>query len=71
MNLVAIPETYGIVKKGCELVTCEFSETVFLWKFVLLSTYFTFNKTIYRQTFGTPISSPLSPVIAEYCITRS
>jgi len=23
---------YSMVKKGCELVTCEFSESVFLWE---------------------------------------
>jgi len=32
MNLVAMQETYGMVKKGCELITCEFFESVFLWK---------------------------------------
>jgi len=34
-------------------------------KFVLTSTYFTFNNKIYKQTFGTPMGSPLSPVIAD------
>jgi len=34
-------------------------------KFVLSSTYFTFNNTIYKQTYGTPMGSPLSPIIAE------
>jgi len=34
-------------------------------KFVLSSTYFTFNKKIYKQTYGTPMGSPLSPVIAD------
>jgi len=29
INLVAITETYGIEKKGNELVTCGLSETVF------------------------------------------
>jgi len=33
--------------------------------FVLSSTYFTFNSIIYRQTHGTSMSSPLSPVIAD------
>jgi len=32
---------------------------------ILSSTYFTFNKKIYRQTFGTPMGSPLSPIIAN------
>jgi len=32
---------------------------------VLSSTYFTFNNKIYKQTYGTPMGSPLSPVIAD------
>jgi len=32
---------------------------------VLNSTYFKFNETIYKQIFGTPMGSPLSPIIAE------
>jgi len=34
-------------------------------KFIFSSTYFTFNNVIYKQTFGTPMGSPLSPVIAD------
>ncbi|XP_070169669.1 uncharacterized protein [Polyergus mexicanus] len=34
-------------------------------RFVLDSTFFTFNDIIYRQTFGTPMGSPLSPIIAD------
>jgi len=30
MNFLATQETYGMVKKGCDLVTCEFSDSVFL-----------------------------------------
>jgi len=33
--------------------------------FVLSSTYFTFNNKIYKQIFGTPMGSPLSPIIAD------
>src|SRR5436190_12795753 len=32
---------------------------------VLRSTFFKFNNIIYQQTFGTPMGSPLSPVIAD------
>jgi len=32
---------------------------------VLNSTYFKFNDTVYKQIFGTPMGSPLSPIIAE------
>jgi len=34
-------------------------------KFVLSSTYFAFNNKIYKQTYGTPMGSPLSPVITD------
>jgi len=34
-------------------------------KFILSSTFFTFNNIIYKQTFGTPMGSPLSPIIAD------
>jgi len=34
-------------------------------KFVLSSTYFTFNNVIYKQTYGTPMSSLFSPIIAD------
>jgi len=40
----------------------EFISTV---KFVLSSTFFTFNNVIYKQTFGTPMGFPLSPIIAD------
>jgi len=39
----------------------EFIEAIVL---VLSSTFFVFNKKIYKQTYGTPMGSPLSPVIA-------
>jgi len=29
------------------------------------STFFTFNKIMYKQIFGTPMGSPLSPIIAD------
>ncbi|XP_029679435.1 uncharacterized protein LOC115245313 [Formica exsecta] len=37
-------------------------------KFILSSTYFTFNDNIYKQTYETPMSSPLSPIIANLVI---
>jgi len=32
MNFLTTQETYGMVKKGCELVTYEFFDSVFLWE---------------------------------------
>jgi len=34
-------------------------------KLILSSIYFTFNNKIYRQTFGSPVDLPLSPIIAN------
>jgi len=34
-------------------------------KFVLTSTFFMFDGTIYKQLFGTPMGSPLSPIVAD------
>jgi len=41
------------------------SEFIAAIKFILSSTYFNFNKKIYKQTFGTPMGSPLSPIISD------
>jgi len=40
-------------------------EFILALKMILKSTYFTFNNVIYRQNFGTPMGSPLSPIIAD------
>jgi len=40
-------------------------EFILALKMIFESTYFSFNNTIYRQNFGTPMGSPLSPVIAD------
>jgi len=40
-------------------------EFIIAIRFVLSSTYFVFNDICYQQTFGTPIGSPLSPIIAD------
>jgi len=34
-------------------------------RFVLESTFFSFGNQIYKQKFGTPMGSPLSPIIAD------
>ncbi|XP_067205235.1 uncharacterized protein [Linepithema humile] len=38
-------------------------------RFVLSSTFFTFNNKIYKQTFGSPMGSPLSPILADIVMT--
>jgi len=39
-------------------------------KFVLQSTFFQFNEVYYRQTFGAPMGSPLSPIVADLVMQR-
>jgi len=57
----SIVKRWTSIEKNTNIPMEDFISAV---KFVLTSTYFTFNNVIYRQTFGTPMGSPLSPVIA-------
>ncbi|XP_018361291.1 PREDICTED: uncharacterized protein LOC108760020 [Trachymyrmex cornetzi] len=41
------------------------SEFIIAVRFILGLTFFAFNKKIYKQVFGTPMGSPLSPIIAD------
>jgi len=47
---------------NCKIPNDEF---ILALKMILESTYFSFNNLICRQNFGTPMSSPLSPIIAD------
>jgi len=50
--------------------TLPLSEFILAIKLVLESTFFHFDNTIYKQTFGTPMGSPLSPVIADLILQK-
>ena len=39
-------------------------------KFILFSTYFKFGNKIYKQTFGSPMGSPISPIIASITMSE-
>ena len=43
----------------------EVEDIMQLMKFILTTTYFTFRGTIYKQTFGAAMGSPLSPLTAN------
>jgi len=47
---------------NCKIPNNEF---ILSLKMILKSTYFSFNNVIYKQNFGTPMGSPLSPIIAD------
>lgn len=57
-----ISDRWIFIEQNTNIPKNEFITAI---KFVLTSTFFTFNNLIYRQTFGTPMGSPLSPIIAD------
>ena len=50
------------IETNTSLSKTEFIKAVNL---VLNSTFFTFNNVVYKQTFGVPMGSPLSPIVAD------
>jgi len=58
----SIIKRWAFIKLKTNIPKNEFIEAI---KLILSSTYFVFNKKIYRQTYGTPMGSPLSPIIAH------
>jgi len=62
LALDGISNRWTSIKRNTKISKSDFLYTI---EFVLSSSFFTFNNIIYRQTFGTPIGSPLSPIIAD------
>lgn len=62
LALESISSRWQYLSEKCDISRSEFLNGVQL---VLSSTFFTFNGKVYRQTFGTPMGSPLSPIIAN------
>jgi len=58
----SVSERWIYIQNSTRISKNEFLSAV---RFVLTSTYFFFNKIIYKQTHGTPMGSPLSPIIAD------
>jgi len=67
MILQIIGEKWNFIEAHTNLPLDEFILSI---KFVLESTYFIFNKKVYKQTFGTPMGSPLSPVVADLILQK-
>jgi len=57
-----IKNRWKYIKRFTKIPKEEFISII---KFVLSSIFFMFNNVIYKQTFGTPMGSPLSPIIAD------
>lgn len=62
LAISGIMNRWEFIRKSTNIPREEFIGTVSL---VLNSTYFTFNNTIYKQIFGSPMGSPLSSIIAD------
>ncbi|XP_025264619.1 uncharacterized protein LOC112637990 [Camponotus floridanus] len=58
----SLSNRWDYIGGNCQIPRDEFLTAV---RFVLNSTFFMFNGVCYQQTFGTPMGSPLSPIIAE------
>ena len=57
-----VNKQWDFISKNCSLPKNEFLGAI---RFVLDSTFFSFDNLISKQSFDTPIGSPLSPVIAD------
>jgi len=62
-----IKENWSHIEAHTNLPCNEF---IFATKFVLESTYFNFNNRVYKQTYGVPMGSPLSPIVADLFLQR-
>jgi len=56
-----VNEQWNVISSDCSLPKKEFLGAI---QFVLDSTFFSFDNVIYKQSFGTPMGSPISPIIA-------
>jgi len=57
-----ISNRWNLIERNIAIPKEEFISAV---KLVLESTFFSFNKIVFKQIFGTPMGSPLSPIIAD------
>ena len=60
-----INEKWNLISVNCNLDKNHFVEGI---KLIFENVYFSFQNVIYLQIFGTPMGSPLSPIIAQICL---
>ena len=72
---VPIDETLAIIKDRLEAdntlhqrTKLNVDDLMEILKFLCTTTYFVFRGQIYRQRFGTAMGSPVSAIIAEFCM---
>jgi len=57
-----VERRWDLFSNECKIPKDEFLGAI---RLVLNSSFFTFDNVFYNQTFGTPMGSPLSPIIAD------
>jgi hypothetical protein len=62
LAIIGLNNRWSYIKKETDIPQKEFINMI---QFILNSSYFKFNNKIYKQTFGTPMGSPLSPIISD------
>jgi len=62
MIIESVSKTWKFISANCNIPEDEFLRAV---RLVLDSIFFIFDNQIYKQNFGTPMGSLLSPVIAD------
>lgn len=59
----SITEKWSLISHHCKIPYFRFIQLV---DFIFHSTYFTFNNQFYKQIYGTPMGSEVSPIAAQY-----
>jgi len=62
LALESVSRRWELVSRNCSIPHNEFITGL---KMILESTYFLFDNQMFKQNFGTPMGSPLSPIIAD------
>lgn len=62
LAILGIKRRWRFISENTNIPLKEF---IIALRFILDSTYFVFNSVIYKQTFGSPMESSLSPIIPD------
>ena len=72
---IPVPEMIAVIKRKLEEDTglkkrtnLDVDDIIELLDLILNTTYFTFQDVFYKQVTGSAMGSPVSPVVAEFCM---